>query len=82
MHPKVRGVSFVGSTEVGRHIYATAAANGKRVQALTEAKNHALVMRDAPIRATAQRIINSVVRLCRGAVHGAPGDRGRGGDRR
>lgn len=58
-HPKVQGVSFVGSTAVGRHIYATAAANGKRVQALTEAKNHALVLRDAPIRATAQRIINS-----------------------
>ena len=58
-HPKVQGVSFVGSTEVGLHIYSTAAANGKRVQALTEAKNHALVMRDAPIRATAQRIINS-----------------------
>jgi len=59
VHPKVQGVSFVGSTEVGRHIYSTAAANGKRVQALTEAKNHALIMRDAPIRATAQRIINS-----------------------
>ena len=58
-HPKVEGVSFVGSTAVGLHIYSTAAANGKRVQALTEAKNHALVMRDAPIRATAQRIINS-----------------------
>ena len=59
VHPLVQGVSFVGSTDVGRHIYATAAANGKRVQALTEAKNHALVLRDAPIRATAQRIINS-----------------------
>lgn len=59
VHPKVQGVSFVGSTEVGLHIYSTAAAHGKRVQALTEAKNHALVMRDAPIRATAQRIINS-----------------------
>ena len=35
-HPDVQGVSFVGSTSVGRHIYATAAANGKRVQALTE----------------------------------------------
>jgi malonate-semialdehyde dehydrogenase (acetylating)/methylmalonate-semialdehyde dehydrogenase len=59
VHPKIQGVSFVGSTAVGQHIYATAAANGKRVQALTEAKNHALVLRDAPIRATAQRIINS-----------------------
>jgi malonate-semialdehyde dehydrogenase (acetylating) / methylmalonate-semialdehyde dehydrogenase len=58
-HPQIRGVSFVGSTKVGRHIYATAAGNGKRVQCLTEAKNHALILRDAPVRATAQRIINS-----------------------
>jgi malonate-semialdehyde dehydrogenase (acetylating)/methylmalonate-semialdehyde dehydrogenase len=58
-HPDVEGVSFVGSRSVGKHVYATAAAAGKRVQALTEAKNHALVLRDAPIRATAQRIINS-----------------------
>lgn len=58
-HPDVRGISFVGSKAVGWHVYRTAAAAGKRVQALTEAKNHALVLRDAPIRATAQRIINS-----------------------
>ncbi len=58
-HPDVRGVSFVGSKAVGAHVYATAAAHGKRVQALTEAKNHALVLRDAPIKATAQRVINS-----------------------
>jgi malonate-semialdehyde dehydrogenase (acetylating)/methylmalonate-semialdehyde dehydrogenase len=44
---------------VGRHVYAIAAAHGKRVQCLTEAKNHALVLRDAPIGATTQRIINS-----------------------
>lgn len=58
-HPAIRGVSFVGSTSVGRHIYATASSNGKRVQALTEAKNHALVLRDAVIERTAQSIINS-----------------------
>jgi malonate-semialdehyde dehydrogenase (acetylating)/methylmalonate-semialdehyde dehydrogenase len=58
-HPAVRGVTFVGSTSVGLHVYATAAANGKRVQALTEAKNHALVMSDAVIERTAQGIINS-----------------------
>ncbi len=58
-HPKVRGITFVGSTQVGRHVYATASAHGKRVQCLTEAKNHALVLRDAPIGATAQRVINS-----------------------
>jgi malonate-semialdehyde dehydrogenase (acetylating) / methylmalonate-semialdehyde dehydrogenase len=58
-HPDIKGVSFVGSTSVGLHIYATAAAHGKRVQALTEAKNHALVLRDAVIERTAQSIINS-----------------------
>ncbi|MGF7002922.1 malonate-semialdehyde dehydrogenase (acetylating)/methylmalonate-semialdehyde dehydrogenase [Lachnospiraceae bacterium PFB1-21] len=58
-HPDVKGVSFVGSTSVGKHIYKTAAGNGKRVQALCEAKNHALVLEDAPIERTAAGIINS-----------------------
>lgn len=58
-HPDIKGVSFVGSTSVGLHIYSTAAANGKRVQALTEAKNHALVMRDCKLERTAQGIINA-----------------------
>ena len=58
-HPDVRGVSFVGSTATGKHVYSTATSAGKRVQCLTEAKNHALVLRDAPIRPTAARIVNS-----------------------
>ncbi|MDF1590525.1 MAG: CoA-acylating methylmalonate-semialdehyde dehydrogenase [Desulfobacterales bacterium] len=58
-HPAVKGVSFVGSTKVGQHIYATAAANGKRVQALCEAKNHALVLRDCKLERTARGIINA-----------------------
>ena len=58
-HPDVKGVSFVGSTKVGLHIYSTAAAHGKRVQALCEAKNHALVLNDAPIDRTAAGIINA-----------------------
>ena len=58
-HPKVKGITFVGSTSVGKHVYALAAQNGKRVQALTEAKNHALVLEDAPIARTAAGIINA-----------------------
>ena len=58
-HPDIRGISFVGSTAVGLHVYATAAANGKRVQALCEAKNHALVLEDAPLERTARGIINA-----------------------
>jgi len=58
-HPDVKGISFVGSTSVGLHIYSKAAANGKRVQALCEAKNHGLVMEDAPLERTARGIINS-----------------------
>ncbi|MDR1596945.1 MAG: CoA-acylating methylmalonate-semialdehyde dehydrogenase [Treponema sp.] len=58
-HKDVRGISFVGSTGTGMHIYSAAAAAGKRVQALCEAKNHALVLNDAPISRTAAGIINS-----------------------
>jgi len=58
-HPDVRGISYVGSTSVGLHVYSTAAAHGKRVQALCEAKNHALVLRDAALERSALGIINS-----------------------
>ncbi|HWR40234.1 MAG TPA: CoA-acylating methylmalonate-semialdehyde dehydrogenase [Patescibacteria group bacterium] len=58
-HPHVKGVSFVGSTGIGKHVYTTAAAHGKRVQAQCEAKNHALVLADAPLERVAAGIINS-----------------------
>ena len=58
-HPEIKGISFVGSTKVGKHIYSTAAANGKRVQALTEAKNHALVLKDCKLERTAHGILNA-----------------------
>ncbi len=58
-HPDVRGITFVGSTSVGLRVYETAAAHGKRVQALCEAKNHALVLEDAPLERTARGIINA-----------------------
>jgi malonate-semialdehyde dehydrogenase (acetylating)/methylmalonate-semialdehyde dehydrogenase len=58
-HPDVKGITFVGSTSVGLHVYSTAAAHGKRVQALCEAKNHALVLEDAPLERTARGILNA-----------------------
>ena len=58
-HPAVRGVSFVGTTPVGKHVYGIAASHGKRVQAQTQAKNHGLVLADASLERAARGIINS-----------------------
>ena len=57
--PRIKAVSFVGSTEVGKHIYSVAAAHGKRVQAQCEAKNHALVLEDCDLESSTNAIINS-----------------------
>ncbi len=46
-HPDIRAVSFVGSSAVARHVYATAAAHGKRVQCQGGAKNPLIVLPDA-----------------------------------
>jgi malonate-semialdehyde dehydrogenase (acetylating) / methylmalonate-semialdehyde dehydrogenase len=58
-HPDIAGISFVGSASVAAYIYATAAANGKRVQALGGAKNHILVMDDADLELSAPHVISS-----------------------
>ena len=57
--PRVKAVTFVGTTSVGKHIYSVASANGKRVQAQCEAKNHALVMEDCDLESTVNAVINS-----------------------
>ena len=57
--PRVKAVTFVGSTEIGKHIYSVAAAQGKRVQAQCEAKNHALVLEDCDLESAVNAIINS-----------------------
>ena len=59
-HPDIVGVSFVGSSPVARSIYATAAAEGKRVQALGGAKNHIVVFPDADFDQTAGAVLSSV----------------------
>lgn len=57
--PRIKAVTFVGTTRVGKHIYSIASANGKRVQAQCEAKNHALVLEDADLESATNAIINS-----------------------
>jgi len=66
-HPLVKAISFVGSTPVAKYIYTTAAAQGKRVQALGGAKNHLIVMADADMAKTVEAII--------GSAFGAAGER-------
>lgn len=58
-HPDINAVSFVGSTPIARYIYETAAKNGKRVQALGGAKNHAIVLPDADLEYTADALIDA-----------------------
>ncbi|CAG9619431.1 CoA-acylating methylmalonate-semialdehyde dehydrogenase [Sutcliffiella rhizosphaerae] len=58
-HKDVKAISFVGSQPVAKHVYETAAKNGKRVQALSGAKNHHVVMPDANIEKAAQHVLTS-----------------------
>jgi malonate-semialdehyde dehydrogenase (acetylating)/methylmalonate-semialdehyde dehydrogenase len=66
-HPLVRAISFVGSSPVAKYVYQTAAAEGKRVQALGGAKNHLVVMPGANLEKTVEAII--------GSAFGAAGER-------
>ena len=64
---RVQAVSFVGSTPIAETIYATGCANGKRVQALGGAKNHAVIMPDADV--------DNAVSALMGAAFGSCGER-------
>ena len=66
-HPEIKAVSFVGSTPIARYIYETGTRQGKRVQALGGAKNHAIVMPDADLAFAAEALI--------GAAYGSAGER-------
>ena len=65
--PRVQAVSFVGSTPIAEYIYSTGTKNGKRVQALGGAKNHAVIMPDADI--------DNAVSALMGAAYGSCGER-------
>jgi malonate-semialdehyde dehydrogenase (acetylating)/methylmalonate-semialdehyde dehydrogenase len=66
-HPLVKGLSFVGSSPVASHVYKTAAANGKRVQALGGAKNFMIVMPDA--------VLESALDAVAASAYGCAGER-------
>jgi malonate-semialdehyde dehydrogenase (acetylating) / methylmalonate-semialdehyde dehydrogenase len=55
-HPKVKAVSFVGSTPIARYIYETGTRNGKRVQANGGAKNYIVIMPDADVPKTVEAL--------------------------
>ncbi len=63
----VQAVSFVGSTPIARYIYEVGTKNGKRIQALGGAKNHAIIMPDADI--------DNAVNALMGAAYGSCGER-------
>jgi len=58
-HPKVRAISFVGSTPVARYIYTEGAAHGKRVQCQGGAKNYVVIMPDADLDMAAKIVSDS-----------------------
>jgi len=65
--PRIGAVSFVGSTAIGRYIYETGCANGKRVQALCGAKNHMIIMPNADM--------DQVTDAAIGSAYGSAGER-------
>lgn len=66
-HPDIKAISFVGSTKVCTHVYNRASLNGKRVQCMMGAKNHAIVLHDA----NKEQTLNQLA----GAAFGAAGQR-------
>ncbi len=66
-HPAIGAVSFVGSSDIAQYVYSRGTANGKRVQAMGGAKNHAIVMPDADM--------GQVVADLTGAAFGSAGER-------
>ncbi|MBA4536308.1 CoA-acylating methylmalonate-semialdehyde dehydrogenase [Bacillus aquiflavi] len=58
-HEDIQAISFVGSQPVAKYVYERSAANGKRVQALSGAKNHHIVMPDANIKKAVEHVLSS-----------------------
>lgn len=65
--PRVKAVSFVGSTAIASYVYSTSTAHGKRCQAMGGAKNHGIIMPDADL----DMVVDSFI----GAAYGSAGER-------
>lgn len=65
--PRVKAVSFVGSTAIAKYVYSTSTANGKRCQAMGGAKNHMAILPDADINKVADALV--------GSAYGSAGER-------
>jgi len=65
--PDIQAVSFVGSSAIAQYVYSRGTANGKRVQAMGGAKNHAIIMPDADL----DQVTNELI----GAGYGSAGER-------
>ena len=59
-HPDVKAVTFVGSTPVAKAVYVRATSHLKRALCLGGAKNHLIVLPDAPVQATAENAVASM----------------------
>jgi malonate-semialdehyde dehydrogenase (acetylating)/methylmalonate-semialdehyde dehydrogenase len=66
-HPAIKAVSFVGSSDIAQYVYATGAANGKRVQAMGGAKNHGIILPDCDY--------DQAIKDIMGAAYGSAGER-------
>jgi malonate-semialdehyde dehydrogenase (acetylating)/methylmalonate-semialdehyde dehydrogenase len=66
-NPDIQAVSFVGSSAIAHYVYSHGTANGKRVQAMGGAKNHAIIMPDADL----DQVTNELI----GAGYGSAGER-------
>lgn len=58
-HPDIKAISFVGSQPVAEYVYKKGTSNLKRIQALSGAKNHSIVLKDADIDIAAREITNA-----------------------
>jgi malonate-semialdehyde dehydrogenase (acetylating)/methylmalonate-semialdehyde dehydrogenase len=58
-HPKVKAISFVGSTPIARYIYETGSRHGKRVQSNGGAKNYLIIMPDADVEHSTRGVVEA-----------------------